>query len=721
MNLLNLFKRDSNIKEILAPLIQALTMPLATFNEFKVQAAVKDGYKANNMVYRCVNIISNNLVTLDFIVLDKTGKPKDDHPVALLLDDPCPELPPNLVKSIFWKQLELTGSTYIRFLDNAKRPELWPLFPDKVQIVPSTENGKLLKGYRFVNDRGIKGNDITLLPDEVIHLRQVDPSDGLAGISALRAGWKHVDILNEMDTWNLNAFNNRVLPDLAISLKAENVNPESIKTIRDSIETQLSGSKNARKVIIAPSATKVDKLSQTAVEMDYTNSKRTTREDIAVAYGVPLPMLGIYDNGTFANVESAKRDFWEDTLIPKADDFCDTMTWFFRKIGMLKPDERVYYKKQDVKALQRNVSDRVKDADIVSKMLITTAGFDPEEVITEINQAFELGLDMAKLPWSEPEPVVEDPTNPDDPTVDPTTDKPEGDTKKPSKGPGDDTPEKKSQRDMSLADFHWRMIDRKREMWVHRFKSDMRSTFKTELNLLLDDISKDGVDASRLVKISKSMHNTYEAAFKKLYSGVINDFATPLKPLKRAAKKGVKDKTTFDNMVKERIHGFIAQNGGRKVKDIQDVTAKKIEKIVHDAMDRHAVMEAAKEAGDVVEPLDRYLKSSVAEGLKDAYANYANQRALTIARTEVLGAASYGQEVSISLSGASKKEWVSSRDSETRESHAELDGEQINVDDTFSNGCRFPGDPLATPDEIINCRCALIAVDDNDEETEEDV
>jgi SPP1 gp7 family putative phage head morphogenesis protein len=60
------------------------------------------------------------------------------------------------------------------------------------------------------------------------------------------------------------------------------------------------------------------------------------------------------------------------------------------------------------------------------------------------------------------------------------------------------------------------------------------------------------------------------------------------------------------------------------------------------------------------------------------------------------------------------KEWMSTLDGRTRDSHRHMDGEQIKVGDKwhpqkFSNGCRYPGDPEAPPQEVYNCRCTLVA------------
>lgn len=53
------------------------------------------------------------------------------------------------------------------------------------------------------------------------------------------------------------------------------------------------------------------------------------------------------------------------------------------------------------------------------------------------------------------------------------------------------------------------------------------------------------------------------------------------------------------------------------------------------------------------------------------------------------------------------KVWHCHHDSRTRDSHWKLDGVAIPVDETFSNGCRYPGDPNGPAAETYNCRCGL--------------
>lgn len=54
------------------------------------------------------------------------------------------------------------------------------------------------------------------------------------------------------------------------------------------------------------------------------------------------------------------------------------------------------------------------------------------------------------------------------------------------------------------------------------------------------------------------------------------------------------------------------------------------------------------------------------------------------------------------------KQWDASLDKRTRRSHRHVDGEIRELDEPFSNGLMYPGDPDGDASEVINCRCALL-------------
>lgn len=85
--------------------------------------------------------------------------------------------------------------------------------------------------------------------------------------------------------------------------------------------------------------------------------------------------------------------------------------------------------------------------------------------------------------------------------------------------------------------------------------------------------------------------------------------------------------------------------------------------------------------------------------------------AIRNARTMVTGAENKGRQDSydnLAEQGVvQKKVWIATPDDRTRESHLELDGEEVDIDEEFSNGLKYPGDTDGDPAEWWNCRCSM--------------
>lgn len=87
-------------------------------------------------------------------------------------------------------------------------------------------------------------------------------------------------------------------------------------------------------------------------------------------------------------------------------------------------------------------------------------------------------------------------------------------------------------------------------------------------------------------------------------------------------------------------------------------------------------------------------------------------RAVRIARTEghriqttaTMDAMTVAKEMGADV----LKQWDATLDNRTRESHQAVDGEIRELDKPFSNGLMYAGDPSGRPEEVINCRCAVL-------------
>jgi hypothetical protein len=93
-------------------------------------------------------------------------------------------------------------------------------------------------------------------------------------------------------------------------------------------------------------------------------------------------------------------------------------------------------------------------------------------------------------------------------------------------------------------------------------------------------------------------------------------------------------------------------------------------------------------------------------------------RAEALARTEVIGASNVGADARVRMMGDAAppyKQWLSTLDGRTRPTHVRADGQVVPLTEPFVVGytrLQVPGDPLGAPEEVINCRCTTLYLDD---------
>ena len=128
--------------------------------------------------------------------------------------------------------------------------------------------------------------------------------------------------------------------------------------------------------------------------------------------------------------------------------------------------------------------------------------------------------------------------------------------------------------------------------------------------------------------------------------------------------------------------------------------------------------------GKIAKRFNELTPSKTVDDIRDAYKMTADQIAREIARknavaamrnarTSVTGAENAGRidsyKRAVGMGIKMKQVWMATLDGRTRDSHAAIDGEKIDVGKKFSNGCRYPADPQGRPEEVYNCRCTMIA------------
>lgn len=245
--------------------------------------------------------------------------------------------------------------------------------------------------------------------------------------------------------------------------------------------------------------------------------------------------------------------------------------------------------------------------------------------------------------------------------------------------------------------------------------SERVKLFQADIDLLDQALSQDGLDdATRALlqsqKRSKIYQQNYQRALQGQVSGILDkmhgdNYATIDKYLNGCYETGFIG-TMYD----------IAGQGVPLVVPINQAAA--VKAVLTDSKVSNGLYAAL---GVNVKKLKKSITQEISRGIasslpySDIARNISNvskaplSRAKTIARTEghrIQQTSSRDAQEAAKKKGADVvKQWDAALDAITRPSHARVDGEIRELDEKFSNGLMFPGDPSGGAAEVVNCRC----------------
>jgi uncharacterized protein with gpF-like domain len=105
-----------------------------------------------------------------------------------------------------------------------------------------------------------------------------------------------------------------------------------------------------------------------------------------------------------------------------------------------------------------------------------------------------------------------------------------------------------------------------------------------------------------------------------------------------------------------------------------------------------------------------------ASELYDEIEDFTEWRARMWARTESAKVDNFGQlEGYKDAEFVTRKGWMCSFVPDSRDAHMDVDGEEVGIDEDFIVGgeaMAYPGDPKASPGNVVNCLCSMYPVVD---------
>lgn len=160
----------------------------------------------------------------------------------------------------------------------------------------------------------------------------------------------------------------------------------------------------------------------------------------------------------------------------------------------------------------------------------------------------------------------------------------------------------------------------------------------------------------------------------------------------RAAAQIGEDPFSMDTA---RVRSFLRDWGGDRITGkVNEYTRSRIGK----------VLEAGVARGDTT--------TQLADAVRGVFKVATESRSITIAQNEVARASNFASVEGYRQVGIKQKAWQATDDDKVRDSHLEMDGQVVDIDEEFTSGdgnhapypCEF-----GIAEEDINCRCGVLA------------
>lgn len=625
--------------------------------------SLKRPYSQLPAVHSCIKWKARNFAQVPYKIF-AGEKEITKGPIVDLFDTINPTLDPFQ----FWEgistSLDIAGNAFIVLDEEYKKgipAYLWLFNPGWVE--PAYDNSGVWIGWWL--KRGGRSEKEFLQMERVIQLKYYNPNNEILGLSPIEVLKITNETLWNAQLYNKKFFENDATPNIAYTHEGR-LSDRKLEEVQKKLIDDRKGTKGAQGAQLLTGGWDVKQVGLAQKDIQFLELIKAGREDIAMIYGVPKKILGLYEDINMATAKSAELQFWEDTVIPVA-------RMIERAINKTVLAPFGYEGRFDFSAIDVLNERVLEKVEAVNKLLATG-----QFTRNELNRKFNLGFD--EVAWGD-EPI----------NLFPETSDPQPADKAAPVLQIANTPEPEK---ISLDEAH------------------MADKWAKDITPLVPLMSR----AAKAVR--DYFHRVEQSIMKSLTKKVKGDYVMKM-AIEEVPVEEI-EKAFSDDELYRALEPYMIDAMERGIKTIIQTgfTMDNAEALRILAAKRIKVVEMnATAKNQVVEELREVLKDGLAEGVgQDELARRIvdgltgkmrniKKRSATIARTEVNNSFSEARWASIEEDPPKYIRWISSRDSKVRDSHAWLDGKVVRYGESFPNGCKFPHDPAGAAEEVINCRC----------------
>lgn len=631
-----------------------------------------DAFGEHAYLFAALQRTTEDLAALPLQVVKGKGKNQkiiEDHPVLELLEQPSSDVDGFLFRQQIALDLILSGCCFVLLLGPNKTPSsIIRLHPEETKFVTDETGiiGVINSSY---------GQSVKYPIEKVLFARNPSYKKGPESVYGTGATQP---LFQELKS-DINAMllaseaSGKGRPDVLISPSdASDVWPK--ETREEIVNSYRSMAKSGGAIALSGLA-KIDLLNLTPREMEYTTARTMARQSISAAIGIPPTLLGLPD-ANYATSMQQKKTYWNNQKM-RAIRF----DHLFTKLAKLfEPDIRIQHSFIEIEAL----SNRDQQLERVVKHIQN--GMNP------IDAYIYEGLSDApfgKMEEESDEQII------DDQKKDILINFLQKNTEQKRKDWLKWIEKKQGPAEIEFLDASISYLKKSKNLVLRKYKKLKSKSIITIHNEPFDyferDIRLTGDMISREEK-NQLMNNTIQGVFQKNFSKAKEE---ELKDIFNKAKK----KLDVDTATTEEETGkFLSRLNDQLMR----TTLKETNKIINNGI----------EQGLSVQQIQRNIENSKI---------FDEGRAKRIARTEatkcINNATIQAQKIAKENNIALSKEWRSERDGDVRPAHQDLDGQVVDVDDSFvvPVGSKYAGETAAGPGQFgvegldINCRCFIVS------------
>lgn len=157
---------------------------------------------------------------------------------------------------------------------------------------------------------------IPFRPEEVVHFMWWAGGRGLKAASPLESLRTTLAAEDATQRHIIASFENGARPIGAFSIDGQVNDPVVIERLQAQLQKNYAGVDNHFKIMLLEGGTKWMPMQHTLVENDALNLRKLTREEVAAAYNLPPPVIGILERATFSNITEQHLMEYQDTVQP---------------------------------------------------------------------------------------------------------------------------------------------------------------------------------------------------------------------------------------------------------------------------------------------------------------------------------------------------------------------------------------------------------------------